>query len=192
MIEIIHRVNDTRNLIRTSSSYGVEIDIRSDNDNLILAHDPKEKGQNFEDYIKNYNHKLLVANIKEAGIEEDVINKLRSRGLTDFFLLDTEFPYILNNYEKYGEFLSVRYSKKESIYTVENFIGKIKWVWIDTYEDIELDSKTIKILKNFNICLVSPSRWGNGEKLNFFLDKFVNCNLTITGVMIERDEKVNF
>ena len=104
MIEIIHRVNDTRNLIRTSSSYGVEIDIRSDNDNLILAHDPKEKGQNFEDYIKNYNHKLLVANIKEAGIEEDVINKLRSRGLTDFFLLDTEFPYILNNYEKYGEF----------------------------------------------------------------------------------------
>ena len=98
----------------------------------------------------------------------------------------------MNNYQKYGEYLSVRYSKKESIYTVKNFIGKIKWVWVDTYDEIELDNETINILKNFNICLVSPSRWGEKEKLNLFLNKFNDCGLTISGVMIEKDEKINY
>lgn len=191
MIEIIHRVNNTKKLTQISSTSGIEIDIRSNNGSLILAHEPNEDGENFEDFLKNYKHKLLVSNIKEAGIEQDVINKSRTRGIKDFFLLDTEFPFILNNYQKYGEYLSVRYSKKESILTVENFVGKIKWVWIDTYEDIELDSETINILKNFNICLVSPSRWGRKEELNFFLKKFDDCGLKIAGLMIEKDEKVH-
>ncbi|MDA7547853.1 hypothetical protein N8812_02005 [Acidimicrobiia bacterium] len=191
MIEIIHRVNNTKKMTQISSTSGIEIDIRSNNSSLILAHEPNEDGENFEDFLKNYKHKLLVLNIKEAGIEEDVINKSRARGIEDFFLLDTEFPFILNNYQKYGEYLSVRYSKKESIFTVENFVGKIKWVWVDTYEDIELDSETINILKNFNICLVSPSRWGRKEELNFFLKKFDDCGLKITGLMIEKDEKVH-
>ncbi len=192
MIEIIHRVNNVKNLIQISSSFGVEIDIRSSNGNLILAHEPNKTGEDFEDFLENYKHELLVANIKETGIEQDVINKSKASKIGDFFLLDTEFPFILNNYQKYGEYLSVRYSKKESIYTVKNFIGKIKWVWVDTYDEIELDNETINILKNFNICLVSPSRWGEKEKLNLFLNKFNDCGLTISGVMIEKDEKINY
>ena len=43
-------------------------------------------------------------------------------------------------------------------------------------------------MKNFNICLVSPPRWGEKEKLNLFLNKFNDCGLTISGVMIEKDE----
>ena len=56
-------------------------------------------------------------------------------------------------------FLSLRYSKLESIKTIENFVGKVKWVWVDTYEDFEINQETTNVLKNFSICLVSPSRW---------------------------------
>ena len=188
MIKIIHRVNKVENLKRLSYDHGVEIDIRTNNGSLVLAHDISNSADLFEDYLESYNHQLLVANIKEAGIEKKVIKKLIDRGISKFFLLDTEFPFIINNYEEYGDVLSLRYSKLESIKTIENFIGKVKWVWVDTYEDFEINQEITKVLKNFSICLVSPSRWGKKEELNYFIEKFSKYNLAINGVMIEEGE----
>jgi len=188
MIKIFHRVNKIENLKRVSYDHGVEIDIRSNNGSLVLAHNISNSADLFEEFLENYNHQLLVANIKEAGIEKEVIKKLIDRGISKFFLLDTEFPFIINNYEECGNVLSLRYSKLESIKTIENFIGKVKWVWVDTYEDFEINQEITKVLKNFSICLVSPSRWGNKEELNYFIDKFSKYNLEISGVMIEEGE----
>ena len=103
----------------------------------------------------------------------------------NFFLLDVEFPYILQKYQEKGEYLSLRFSKYEGIDTISNFIGKVKWVWIDTYEDFDLDPKTVSILKNFSLCLVSPSRWGKKDKVEYYMDKFKSVNLKIDAVMIE-------
>ena len=161
MIKIIHRVNKIENLKRVSYDHGVEIDIRSNNGSLVLTHDLSNNADLFEEFLESYNHQLLVANIKEAGIEKEVIKKLIDKGISNFFLLDTEFPFIINNYEEYGNVLSLRYSKLESIKTIENFIGKVRWVWVDTYEDFDLNNDFASILSNFDICLVSPSRWGN-------------------------------
>ena len=102
MIKIIHRVNKIENLKRVSYDYGVEIDIRSNNGSLILTHDISNSAVLFEDFLESYNHQLLVANIKEAGIEKEVIKKLMDKGISNFFLLDTEFPFIINNYQEYG------------------------------------------------------------------------------------------
>ena len=46
-IPIIHRVNNTNKLSTIPTEYGVEIDIRIENNNLYLSHDP----------IKNINNK---------------------------------------------------------------------------------------------------------------------------------------
>ena len=76
MIIIIHRVNKIKDLKSIPQKYGVEIDIRSFNKKLILSHDSQKNGDNFKKYLKNYNHSFLVANIKEAGIENQVIKKV--------------------------------------------------------------------------------------------------------------------
>ena len=82
---IIHRVNTIKKLRKIPEQYGVEIDIRCFGKKLILSHDPYKNGDNFIDYLKYYSHSLLVANIKEAGIENDVIKLLRKANIKDFF-----------------------------------------------------------------------------------------------------------
>ncbi len=185
MIEIIHRVNNIDQLKRINKNNGIEIDIRADEEKLVLAHDIYENKVNFADYIKYYNHELLVANVKESGIEEQVIAELAKNKILNFFLLDVEFPYILQNYEKHGENLSLRFSKYEEIDTIKNFIGKVKWVWVDTYDDFDLDSEQANTLRNFNLCLVSPSRWGYENKINHYLNKFKNHDLSFEAIMVE-------
>ena len=81
------------------------------------------------------------------------------------FFFRHRVSFLLNNHEKYGNYLSLRYSRYESIKTIENFIGKVEWVWIDTYSDFELNSEISNVLREFKICLVSPSRWNQNDNL---------------------------
>ena len=185
MIDIIHRVNHVDELKKIPTNYGVEVDIRCSDNKLVLSHDPEENKEDFSYYINFYEHQLLVANIKESGIEEQVVDELEKKNISNFFLLDIEFPYIYRNFEKHGENLSLRYSKYEGIDTVQNFIGKVKWVWVDTYEDFDLDSKTASILGNFNLCLVSPTRWGYENKANYYQEKFKKYDLSFDAIMID-------
>ena len=185
MIDIIHRVNHVDELKKIPTNYGVEVDIRCSDNKLVLSHDPEENKEDFSDYINFYEHQLLVANIKESGIEEQVVDELERKNISNFFLLDIEFPYIYQNFQKHGENLSLRFSKYEGIDTVQNFIGKVKWVWVDTYEDFDLDSKTASILNNFNLCLVSPTRWGYENKTNYYQEKFKKYDLSFDAIMID-------
>ena len=101
MIKIIHRVNDVQDLNKLSVNFGVEIDIRANNGALILSHDLNQKNSsNLNDYLDVYNHQFLVANIKESGIEEEVINALETKDISNYFLLDVEFPFLLQNFKK--------------------------------------------------------------------------------------------
>ena len=62
MTPIIHRVNNIKLLRDLPISYGLEIDVRSNNNNLILSHEPADKGDLFIDFIDEYNHQLLNLN----------------------------------------------------------------------------------------------------------------------------------
>ncbi|MDB3983838.1 hypothetical protein N9437_03130 [Acidimicrobiia bacterium] len=192
MIPIIHKVNSIQNLKKVPKDYGVEVDIRNSSSGLILSHEIGNSGTMFEDYLENYEHKLLIANIKESGIENHVIKIIQKKNIEDFFLLDVEFPYTYQNYLNNKEFLSTRYSKYESIESVKNLIDKVEWLWIDTYSDFKIDSVIAKIMKNFKICLVSPSRWGSPQLLNSYIDKFTNFSLKIEAIMIENSENPSF
>ena len=85
MIKIIHRVNDIDDLIKIPNNFGVEIDIRFENNSLVLAHDLDEHKENFQEYINFYDHNLLVANIKESGIENKVIEACKEKKIKNFF-----------------------------------------------------------------------------------------------------------
>ena len=70
MIKILHRINTKKELVDTKKTYGVEVDIRSHGERLIINHDPFSEGEDFLDWITAYNHKALILNVKEEGLEE--------------------------------------------------------------------------------------------------------------------------
>ena len=61
---ISHRVNTIHELKSTPLNYGVEIDLRDSGDKLILQHDPFSKGEDFEEFLKYYQHRTIILNIK--------------------------------------------------------------------------------------------------------------------------------
>ena len=61
---ICHRRNTIKQLLDTPVEYGIEIDVRTFNNKIILNHDPLKKGVILNKWIKKFNHKFLIINIK--------------------------------------------------------------------------------------------------------------------------------
>ena len=192
---IIHRVNTIKKLRKIPEQYGVEIDIRCFGKKLILSHDPYKNGDNLIDFLKYYSHSLLVANIKEAGIENDVIKLLRKANIKDFFLLDVEFPYLYKSAIKGQKNIAIRFSEKENIDNVKKFINKLKYVWIDTFTKFPINKSNDKILKNFHKCLVSPDRWNRAKDIKLYKKLIKKNKIRIDSVMTSykyiKDWKLN-
>ena len=180
---IAHKINNSKFLDSVPNTYGVEIDLRmGPNNRLVLSHDPiYENAESFDSYLNQFNKSFLIANIKETGIEEQVIEKLRKKDI-DFFLLDVEIPFIVKNYKKFKQCLSIRYSEYEDIETVLNLKHAIDWVWIDTFSKLpELDEE----LNDFRTCLVSPDRWGREGEIETYINAIDVENVKIEAVMAE-------
>ena len=187
MIKIAHQINTLDKLDKVPNNFGIEIDIRSsDSGDLVLSHDPLRPGEDYlglENLLEKYSNKFIVANIKESGIEKDVINEI-IKTTKDFFLLDVELPFIFNNHRDFNKYLSVRYSEFESIETVRNLEGMAQWVWIDTFTKLP---SLHKDLEQFKTCLVSPDRWGRSEDIISYKNFIEETNGKIDAVMSELD-----
>lgn len=155
---ISHRINTCQQLINTPLDHGVEIDIRSHNNDLYLHHDPFCNGERLIDWLEHYKHKTLILNVKEEGLELALLELMKKFSISDFFFLDQSFPFLLKHMGDCAGRAAVRFSEFESLDTVSNLAGKIKWVWIDCFNDYPLDLDVIKKLNalNFKTCLVSP------------------------------------
>ena len=181
---IIHKINTIKGLNQIPEEYGCEIDIRTDGSKLILNHDPFTSGDLLTDYLDEYNNGTLVLNIKESGIEDDVLKEVNKRGIKSYFLLDVEFPYLFDATKKGERNIAVRFSEKEPIENLNQFKDKLDWVWIDTINDFPINIKNKHSFKNQKTCLVCPSRWGRPQdiltiKNNILLNKIkINCLMT--------------
>ena len=83
---IIHRINKIKELKKIPTTFGTEVDIRAYGSKLILNHEPKQTGEDFDDYLDNYKNGILILNIKESGIEDEVIKKVKShKQIKNFF-----------------------------------------------------------------------------------------------------------
>jgi hypothetical protein len=184
---VIHRVNKVQNLLEIPKKYGCEIDIRAQGSKLILHHDPFVNGDFLQDYLDAYEHGLLVLNIKEAGIETDVLKAVRSRGIASHFLLDVEFPYIYRASRAGERAMAIRYSEDEPIELVNKYASKVDWVWIDTNTLLPLNIEVVKQLDGFKTCLVCPERWGRPEDILGYRQKMKALNFTPTAVMTHKD-----
>lgn len=188
---IIHRVNTIEKLREIPKRFGVEIDVRGYGSKLLLSHDPIDEKQNYtdlEDFLKEYEHKTLVFNMKEAGYEERVLRLAEWHGIKDFFLLDVEFPYLYkatrNNMNRK---IAVRFSEAEPIEYVERQMHEdrplLNWVWIDTNTQLPVTRHNKNVLETFKTCLVCPERWGRPEDIPKYKEELVKIGFRVDAVM---------
>jgi len=180
---IIHRVNSVAQLATISPKFGVEIDLRAMGNRILLNHEPFADGEDFEDYLREYHHGTLVLNIKEAGIENRVEALVKKYGISDYFFLDVEFPYIYRSTREGNRAIAMRYSEDESIENVLKYQDKLDWVWIDTNTRLPLDTKIVQKLQGMKTCLVCPERWGRPEDIPLYRRQMRELGFTPTAVM---------
>lgn len=156
MIIVKHRVNTIKDLKKTDKNFGIEIDLRSNQSDIYLHHDPFKKGELFNKWAKSFKHKILVLNVKEEGLEYKILQILKRNKIKKFFFHDQTFSSLLKNMRK--THVSIRYSEYESLQKTNYLFKKIKWIWIDNFNKIKLEKKFYRELKknNVKICLVSP------------------------------------
>ena len=159
---ISHRRNTKQDLSSTPKKYGIEVDIRSFGEQLIIHHEPFVTGENFEDWLEAFQHGTLILNVKEEGLEARLIALMKSKGIEDYFFLDQSFPFLVK-WATAGEHrCAVRVSEFESIETALTLADKVDWVWVDCFTRFPLSHEDALRLKKagFKLCLVSPELQG--------------------------------
>ena len=175
---IAHRINSINKLKNLNIKFGVEVDIRSNDKNLVIGHDPFSDYINFKDWLYFYNHGTLILNVKENGLEDELIKTMQSFKKDNFFILDQSFPYIVNTIKTGEKRCAVRLSEYESINTVLSLKNKLNWVWIDYFTKFPLNFEIYKILKkhNFKLCFVSPELQGHSHSRCLDLRNYMKEN----------------
>jgi len=142
--------------------HGVEVDIRSDSNRLVIHHDPYLGGLDFETWVAEYRHGTLILNVKEEGLEARLIELMHRRGVTDFFFLDQSFPFLVKTARQGERRCAVRVSEYESIDTALQLAGRVDWVWVDCFTRFPLDGDAARRLTEagFRLCIVSPELQG--------------------------------
>ena len=177
---IAHRINLISELKNIPVKYGCEIDIRSQGSQLILNHEPYISGDNLIDYLENYNHGLLILNIKETGIEDDVLKIVR---VSSFVLLEIEFPYLYKASRSGERAMAIRFSEDEPIELVKKYNSLVDWVWIDTNTKLPVDEENVKFLSKMKSCLVCPERWGRPVVIISYRKKLNLLGFKLNAVM---------
>ena len=164
---IAHRINSLSELLASPAKYGVEVDIRSYGDKLVIHHDPFIEGEPFDAWIAAYQHGTLILNVKEEGLEARLIALMQSKGIADYFFLDQSFPFLVKWSEVGEHRCAVRVSEFESIETALTLAGKVDWVWVDCFTKFPLSEDDALRLKNagFKLCLVSPELQGRNAEI---------------------------
>ena len=159
---IAHRKNTLQALRDTPGEYGVEVDIRSIGERLVIHHDPYVAGESFDEWIAAYRHGTLILNVKEEGLEARLIALMQQHQIADYFFLDQSFPFLIK-WSRMGEKrCAVRVSEFESIDTALSLAGKVDWVWVDCFNHFPLQAHDAQRLHDagFKLCLVSPELQG--------------------------------
>lgn len=182
---IIHRINSEHLLKKIPKKYGVEIDVRSFKSKIILNHEPKKNGDILSNYLSGYQNGTIIFNIKEAGIENEVISLAKKYKIKSYFLLDVEHPFIITSKTILKKNLAVRFSEFEPIELSKKFRKFTKWMWIDTVNKMPINKNNLKVIKLFKTCIVSPERWKRKKDIKKYLNYFKNISYKPNAVMTD-------
>jgi len=169
-----NKFNDSKNFYDNVD--GVEVDIRSSINGLVLDHDRLHHNLNhyplFDEEIEKFCliRKSIIFNIKESGVEEEIIDRMKDKDI-EWYFLDSQIPDILRLSKQYPEIshkFIIRVSDVETMN--EEFVRKIQpsFIWLDfsSFDNYSSDEyvyllfDTIEqvntMCQKTNIILVSP------------------------------------
>ena len=182
---IAHRINTLAELRNLPREYGVELDLRDDLDGRIyIAHNPFEKGEDFEEYIKEYRHGTMILNVKSERIEYKLQEILKKYYIENYFFLDSTFPMIYALSGQGEKNIALRLSEFEGMDTIRNMAGRVNRVWIDCFTKIPIGKKEYKELKDlgYKLCFVSPELEGRENDLADYADFLMQNDLQVDAV----------
>ena len=163
MIIVEHRKNSKTELNSVSKNHGVEIDLRLSHGELVLAHDPYSPGEKFSDWIQEFDHALLILNVKDEGLEESILKELNENIFGKYFFLDQALPSIIKSI-RLKHSVAARISEFEKFTWTSKFVPS--WIWIDSFSgNWDYLDQELEIISKLNVktCLVSPELQGRSD-----------------------------
>jgi hypothetical protein len=168
---VAHRINTIAELLNTPSYMGVEVDLRDAEGGIIISHDPFSSGENLEQYLQNYTHRFLIANIKSERIELRVKKLLDKFQIKNYFFLDSSTPMIVRCGLESGYKFAIRVSEYESVTSALRMKALADWIWVDCFEGLSIDRDEYLALKSagLKLCLVSPELHDSARSILDFI-----------------------
>mgnify|MGYP001158646006 FL=1 len=162
---INHRINNLVDLKKIKIDEGIEADVRDFKNDIILSHDPYKNSEKFNKFIKYFDNKFIILNIKSYGIIKDILKLIKRK--KNFFFLDlhfSEIDYLIK--KNLDEKIILRFSIYEKFDLRKKYFRKIKWIWYDFFKNKYLTKKEIIYFKKHKkkICIVSPELLNKGKK----------------------------
>lgn len=130
-----HRQNGI--LLNDESEYaGIELDIRSHPSGLVVNHDPIDYNLEYlslDDKLLCAKELIVIANVKESGVEEPAID-IFEKNKVDYYFLDSQIPDIIRLSKSFPEIKNrfiLRVSDLETLnYSFFNLVQP-KFIWLD-------------------------------------------------------------
>ncbi len=136
---------------------GIEFDLRSSGDRVIVTHDPFTEGPTIEEYFPHIGARPCIFNVKCEGIEARVRELAAANGIEDYFMLDLSVPAAVKLTRLAETRLAVRYSEIEPVEGALAWKGRATWLWVDCFERFPVEEPAwSQLAAAFKICLVSP------------------------------------
>jgi len=167
-----------------SLGFGVEIDIRDLDGQLVISHDPASRecmklDAFLQIYLEYPSRPTLALNIKADGLQTELHRQLTMSGIVNYFVFDMAVPdgilYLRSGMNTY-----TRQSEYEPI---PPYYAKAHGVWLDEFYEHWLSDEVIEnhIAAGKAVCLVSPelhkrpyaSEWAHYRQLEESLGKDV-------------------
>lgn len=180
-----HRINNSAEIKDLDPNWGIELDLRDYDGEVIVQHDPFKSGELFKEYIKKVENRDLILNIKCERIEYHILHILNEANYTgNYFFLDSTFPMIYTLSNQGESNIALRFSEYEGIDILEQMQGKVKWVWVDVFKKLPLTKEICHKIKlmGYNICLVSPELQGHDNDIEIYLNKIILYDLEIDAI----------
>ncbi len=161
--------------------YGVEIDLRLYMGEVVLSHNPFEGGDKFKMWLDHFQHKTLILNVKEDGLEDLIVEILSDRGISDYFFLDQPFPTLRKSLIASLP-AALRLSEYENPINLVDL--KPGWIWLDSFTGnwsyLEKHSEWLRSGK-VKLCIVSPELQGrlNANEAQSIIDLMEKLDLRI-------------
>lgn len=157
-----HRVNTVADLESVPETQGIEFDLRSSGNDVLVTHDPFTTGPTIEEFFPKIGKRPCIFNVKTEGIEARVRELAAKHGIEDWFMLDLSVPAAVKMWRLGERRIAVRYSELEPFEGAMAWNGKATWLWVDCFERFPVAEPAWSELANaFKICLVSPELQGH-------------------------------